>query len=126
MSASVLVRGALFRAPEGRTSSGGRPLVRATIKAQSATDNNAVDYWNLLVFSESTREQLMELRDGDHHLAVQGPLKLEIFNGKLQRTVFVDQVLALRTKKKRKEKPEPSRPDPKATMETDLDDPIPF
>ncbi len=53
----------------------------------------------------------MRLNEGDK-LAAQGSLKLEIYNGKISRTVFVDAILPLRAppreKKAKAEKPAPT------------------
>ena len=40
MTAHVLITGALFRAPEQRTSKAGKPFWTATIKARMATPRN--------------------------------------------------------------------------------------
>jgi single-stranded DNA-binding protein len=124
MTVSVLVSGALFRAPESKNSQSGKTYVKATIRTEGTTDS-AFDYWNILSFSDGASSELMLLTDGDR-VAVQGKLKVEVYNGRLQRTVFVDQVLALRARKKRKDGPEPSKCDPEPARETDLNDPIPF
>jgi single-stranded DNA-binding protein len=95
MTVHILVSGTLFKNPEQRTSSKtGKTYATASIRTASA-DNTAADFWNLLVFSETVQAELMRLTEGDK-LAVQGSLKLEIYNGKISRTVFVDHVLALR------------------------------
>jgi single-stranded DNA-binding protein len=94
MTVAVLVSGALFKNPELRTSSKGKTYATASIRTASA-DNSAADFWNLLIFSETVQTELMRLTEGEK-LAVQGSLKLEIYNGKISRTVFVDAILPLR------------------------------
>ena len=93
MSVHILVSGSLFKNPELKTSKSGKTYATASIRTASA--DTAADFWNLLVFSETVQTELMRLTDGEK-LAVQGSVKLEIYNGKISRTVFVDSVLALR------------------------------
>jgi hypothetical protein len=94
MSVHILVSGSLFKNPEQRTSKSGKTYATASIRTASA-DNSAADFWNLLIFSETVAAELMRLSEGDK-LAAQGSLKLEIYNGKISRTVFVDAILPLR------------------------------
>lgn len=98
MSVSVLVSGALFRQPEQRTSQNGKAYVRATLKTSGAES----EFWSLMSFSSTASSALLELQDGDR-LAAQGSLKVELYQGKISRTIFVDQVMALRAKKKRRD-----------------------
>jgi hypothetical protein len=138
MTVHILVSGTLFKNPEQRTSSKtGKAYVTASIRTASA-DNSTADFWNLLAFGDTVQAELLRLSEGDK-LAAQGSLKLEIYNGKISRTVFVDSVLALRAPpKERKPKAAPVGskaadaavkrsilPDANAT-DPDLDDPIPF
>lgn len=107
MSVAVLITGTLFKEPQQRTSQAGKRYVTASIRTASA-DNTAADFWNLLVFSTSVQEELLRLSEGDK-LAVQGSLKLEIYNGKISRSVFVDAILPLRAPpRERKPKAPPS------------------
>lgn len=135
MSVSVLVSGSLFRSPEQRTSSSGKRYVKATLRA-AAADNSTSEFWDLLCFSETAGAELMRLGDGDR-LAAQGNLKVDLYQPegkppKIQRTIFVDHVLALRPKpKERKAAPAVSVPErvnivPPASRDQDLDDDIPF
>jgi single-stranded DNA-binding protein len=94
MSIHVLVSGSLFKNPEIKTSRSGKTYATASIRTASA-ENSAADFWNLLVFSTSVQEELCRLNEGDK-LSVQGSLKLEIYNGKISRSVFVDAILPLR------------------------------
>jgi single-stranded DNA-binding protein len=108
MTVAVLITGALFRKPESKTSQSGKTYVKATIKTQSAADNSACDFWNVLCFSETGSAELMRLDDTDR-VSVQGTLKLELYQGKISRTVFADQVLALRAPKRERNKPSSDR-----------------
>ncbi|WMT77466.1 single-stranded DNA-binding protein [Bradyrhizobium sp. Ash2021] len=107
MSVHILISGALFKNPELKTSKTGKTYATASIRTASA-DNNAADFWNLLVFGDTAQAELMRLGEGDK-LSAQGSVKLEIYNGKISRTVFVDHVLALRAPpKERKPKAPPA------------------
>jgi single-stranded DNA-binding protein len=107
MSVFVMVSGSLWKNPEQRTSSKtGKTYATASIRTASA-DNTAADFWNLLIFSETVAGELMRLSEGDK-LAAQGSLKLELYNGKISRTVFVDHILPLRAPPREK-KPKAAR-----------------
>src|SRR5262245_16560415 len=120
MSASVLISGELFRDPERKTSSSGKAFVKATIKTTAA--DNSAEFWSCLIFAETAAAEIMELRAGER-LAAQGQMKLEIFNGRIQRTIFAGAILPLRQKKKRKDKPDTTKP---TSTPPTFDDPIPF
>ena len=96
MTAHVLVTGALFRAPEQRTSKAGKPFVTATIKAK---DGDAAQWWKVLVFSESAGAELLRLSDGDA-VSAQGALRVETYDKdgmtKVSLTCIADAVLPLR------------------------------
>lgn len=119
---SVLVSGELFRDPERKTSQGGKTYVRCTIKTQGA--DNAAEFWSVMSFSETASAELLELHAGER-LAVQGQLKLDLYQGKISRTVFASAVLTLRQKKKPKEKPT-EQPKGTAIERPPFDDSIPF
>ncbi len=128
MSVAILVSGSLFKNPEQRSSSKtGKLFTTASIRTASA-DNTAADFWNLLVFGDTAQADLMRLTEGDK-LAVQGSCKIELFNGKISRTVFVDHILPLRAPPREK-KPKAAAPtsQEQSTTITDpgLDDEIPF
>jgi single-stranded DNA-binding protein len=108
MSVFVLVSGSLWKNPEQRSSSKtGKIFTSASIRTSSA-DNSAADFWNLLVFGDTAQAALMRLGEGDK-LSVQGTFKVEIFNGKISRTIFVDHILPLRAPpKERKPKSPPA------------------
>src|SRR5258708_20849547 len=107
MSVHILVSGALFKNPEIKISRSGKTYATASIRTSSA-DNAAADFWNLLIFSETVSAELMQLTEGDK-LSAQGSLKLEIYNGKISRTVFVDHILPLRAPPREK-KPKAAKP----------------
>jgi single-stranded DNA-binding protein len=114
---AVLVTGALFKAPEGRTSKSGKPFVTATIRAK---DGDAMTFIRIVAFSETAQTELLRLREGDS-LSVQGAFKAELYKPeggepKLSLTVFADHVLALR---------QPPR-ERKTKGATGPDDDIPF
>ncbi len=135
MTVAVLITGVLFRAPETKTSGGGKAYVRASVRA--AAEGESSEFWTVLVFGDTARAELMRLHDGDK-LSVQGKLKLDLYEKEGQsligRTIFADHVLALRAPPKAK-KPkaiaaEPATPSilPPAGRAhgSDLDDDIPF
>jgi len=93
MSAFVLVAGTMLKPPEPRVAKSGKPYVTTVLWADD-------EYWNLVVFSETARAELMRLRPGDN-LAVQGQLQISVYTGKdgrekIGRTILVGDVLALR------------------------------
>lgn len=139
MSTSVLVTGSLFRSPEQKTSSSGKRYVKATLRAATG-DNSPSEFWDLLCFSEAAGAELMRLGDGDR-LAAQGSLKIDLYQPenkapRIQRTVFVDNVLPLRPKPKEKkpkattpapaERTPPPQPTSIIPAADGLDDDIPF
>jgi hypothetical protein len=107
------------------------------MKAASVDPSNS-EFWSVLAFSDTAQAELLRL-DVNEKLSVQGGLKLETYaagNGetKISRTVFADNVLALRTAPREK-KPKTAAPSPAAPLErvnilparsSDLDDDIPF
>jgi hypothetical protein len=109
MSVHILVSGSLFKNPELKTSKSGKSYATASIRTSSA-DGTAADFWNLLVFSETVQAQLLQLTEGEK-LAAQGSAKIELFNGKISRTVFVDAILPLRAAPREK-KPKAAKPAP--------------
>jgi hypothetical protein len=95
VSVHILVSGSLFKkSPEIKTSRSGKTYATASIRTASA-DGTAADFWNLLVFSTSVQEELLRLTEGEK-LSAQGSLKLELYNGKISRTIFVEAILPLR------------------------------
>ena len=133
MSVHVLVTGNLFRAPERKTSATGKGYVRATLKVAGA-DNAPAEFWSALIFSGSAQDEIARLEAGDR-VSLQGSLKLSTYtagNGetRIDRTIFVDGVLALKPApkiKKPKAAAEPAKtPSTEPTRGGDLDDGIPF
>jgi hypothetical protein len=134
----VLVSGTIFREPQRRTSQSGKRYTVATIKAAGA-DNAPADFWSVLCFSDTGQAELLRLGLNEK-LSVQGALKIETYEKdgqtKISRTVFADQVLALRAPPK--EKKSKAAPTPAAERQPlervnilparspDLDDGIPF
>lgn len=97
----ALVTGALFRAPEQRTSKANKPYVTATIKAK---DGDAFQFWRVTAFADAVQAELMRLTDGDA-VSVQGPLKAELYakDGGEQKhslSLIADHVLVLRQPRK--------------------------
>jgi single-stranded DNA-binding protein len=97
MTAFAIVTGALFRAPEQRTSKSGKPFVTATIRAK---DGEASQWWRITAFSETAQAELMRLVDGDA-CSVQGAFKAELYQpeggeAKVSLSIIADRVLALR------------------------------
>jgi hypothetical protein len=120
MTVAILVSGSLFKNPEIKTARSGKSYASASIRTASA-DNATADFWNLLVFSTSVQDELMRLTEGEK-LSVQGSLKLEIYNGKISRSVFVDAILPLRRERKPKAKPAPTSQGQSTATSPDLND----
>lgn len=103
MTAYALISGALFRAPEQKTSKGGKSYAVATVKARA--DDNRSEFWRLTVFSESALTELMRLREGDS-VSVQGPMKAELYKPeggepRISLSLIADSVQPLRAQRKR-------------------------
>jgi hypothetical protein len=130
LSAFALISGALFRAPERKTSKAGKDYVTATVKA---TAGNESEFWRVIVFSESAQGELMRLADGDK-LSAQGSMKIELYRAndgseKISRTLMADGILALKpSPREKKPKPEHAavRTENGAPNGRDFDDPVPF
>lgn len=102
MTAFVLVSGALFRAPELKTSKAGKAYVTGTIKTRA--DDNRSEFWRITAFGETAQSVLMRLGEGDT-IAAQGPMKCELYmpDGKEPRinlSIIADSVTPLRTARK--------------------------
>jgi single-stranded DNA-binding protein len=94
---AALVTGALFKAPESRTSKNGKPFVTATIRAK---DGDATTFIRVVVFIEALCTELLKLKGGDY-VTIQGPLKAELYKpeggeSKLSLSIVADHALALR------------------------------
>jgi single-stranded DNA-binding protein len=95
MSAFAIVTGAVYRAPEQRTSKAGKPFVTATIRAK---EGETTLWWKVVAFSDSAQAELMRLGDS---LSVQGAFKAELYQPeggepKVSLSIIADRVLALR------------------------------
>jgi single-stranded DNA-binding protein len=126
MSAFAIVTGALYRAPEQRTSKAGKPFVTATIRAK---DGEALQWWRVTVFSETAQAEIMRLAEGDS-LAVQGSFKTELYTPdggetKLSLSIIADRVLALRQPPKERKAKTPGDA-PYRGGAAAFDDSIPF
>ncbi len=100
MTAYAIITGALFRAPEQRTSKAGRPFVTATIRVK---DGDASQWWRVTAFSESVQAELMRLDEGES-VCIQGAFKAELYQPeggepKASLSIIADNVLALRQPK---------------------------
>jgi hypothetical protein len=105
-----IVTGALFKAPEQRTSKAGKPFAIATLRVK---DGEASQWWKIVAFSESIQAELLRLSEGDA-LAVQGPFKAELYSKdggepKISLSVVADRVLALRQPPKERTASAPQR-----------------
>jgi single-stranded DNA-binding protein len=94
---AALVTGAIFKAPESRTSKSGKPFVTATIRAK---DGEGFQFVRLVAFSETVQAELLRLHEGES-LTIQGSLKAELYRPeggepKLSLSMVADHVLALR------------------------------
>jgi single-stranded DNA-binding protein len=102
MSASVLVTGTLFRAPESRVAKSGKSFVTATIKCR---DGDRVEWWKICAFSESAGAELARLDDGDV-VSVQGRLEVATYEQggetRIRLSCIADHVLALRQPAKKR------------------------
>lgn len=103
MSASVLVKGTLFRAPESRISKAGNAFVMATLKERNGTEFR---FWKIFAFGETACAELERLGDGDA-LSVQGGFEAKIYEkaakASVSLSVTADHVLALRQPPKKRE-----------------------
>ena len=81
MSLHALATGTLFRTPELKVSKSGKNFVSTTLKTKSG---DAIDFINVLVFSESQGAEMLRLAAGDS-VPVQGTLKAELVT---KRTAF--------------------------------------
>lgn len=126
MTAYALVSGVIFRAPQQKTAKSGKPFTTCTVKA--GADDGGGDFWSVLCFSESAQLELLRLEAGDA-VSVRGKMKLEIYEGKISRSIFADAALGLRpaprTKAKAAKAPTTQETTTTAT-DPGLDDEIPF
>ena len=114
MTADVLISGALFRAPEQKTSKTGRPYVSATLRV---VNGNEAHFWRIFVFSESAQAEMMRLGEGDA-IACQGTPKFELYMPvgaapRISLSMTADHVLALRQAPKERKKKDGHAPPPR-------------
>jgi single-stranded DNA-binding protein len=105
MTASALVSGRIFHAPESRVSKAGKPSVVAKLR-EGAGD--AVVWRNVVAFAEDAREELKGLGDGDG-VAVSGPFSVTTYerNGenRLNHSIVAERAISARRVKKRERAP---------------------
>jgi hypothetical protein len=82
VTAYALITGVIFRAPQQRTSKAGKLYTVCTVKVGS--DDTA-----------SAQLELLRLEVGDS-VAARGKMKLELFEGRISRSIFADAALGLR------------------------------
>jgi hypothetical protein len=143
MSARSIVSGALFRAPESKTSKAGRPYALATIREGTGELRR---WWKAFIFSASAIEEVSRLGDGDP-IAVAGEIDAQIYTpagseSRINWSVRVDAILSARPKpreakpKAKVDRPHRAAPPPKSESRAeslpsdrggrDFDDSIPF
>jgi single-stranded DNA-binding protein len=107
----ALVTGSLFKNPEQKTSSkSGKVFVSATLKVGG--ENGDAEFWAATAFSQSVQTELLRLSAGDA-LSVQGKAKIELWQRdggevKISRSIFVDQVIALRAPPRERKQKQPA------------------
>jgi hypothetical protein len=120
----ALVTGALFRNPQVKVSKTGRDYVTATIVSK---DGDASTFVNLIAFSDSAKEAILALGEGDA-LSAQGKATISVYekNGEHRSSLSIvaDKVLALRQPPKER-KPK-DRDAPYRGGAAAFDDSIPF
>ena len=111
MSTQVLIAGSIYRAPEQKTSQAGRQFVSATVKVGGESGN--ADFWTVMVFSQSSQEELLRLGVGDA-LSAQGSAKIELYRpggsseARISRTIFANAILPLRAPPRERKKKGPA------------------
>jgi hypothetical protein len=127
MTAYALITGVIFRAPTQRTSKAGKPFTSCAVKV--GADDGGGDFWSIICFSESGQLELLRFEAVDA-VAIRGKMKLEIFEGRISRSIFADAALGLRPvprSKAKAAKPAPtSQEQSTTTTDPSLDDSIPF
>jgi single-stranded DNA-binding protein len=100
----ALISGSLFKAPESKTSNNGNAYVSAVMKV---SDGNKTSFVRVSAFSDSAREEIEALRDGDG-LSVVGTLKAEIYEkggeARVSLSLTADRALALKKEKRKRDK----------------------
>jgi Single-strand binding protein family len=123
MTVSIMIAGALFRAPVQKIAKSGKPYVTATIKASVGNES---EFWTALAFGDPEQATLLALAVGEK-VAVQGAMKLEAKAGdgdvKIYPTVFVDALLTLKAAPRERK---PRADNSTQTVDPSLNDSIPF
>lgn len=135
MSALALLSGKLKGDPVTRPTRNGGQVTFFTLRVANGA---ALEYWDVATFSDTVREELGGLSEGDALSAV-GALHVELFEYKgvqrIKRSLTADRILALKPKpKEAKGQPERPRPSQAPTAaspsssrrEVEIDDSIPF
>lgn len=108
MSASVLVSGRLYRAPDRRECRNGQAMATATIKV---IENNAAQWWSVTAFG-AIAEELLRLDAGDV-ASFAGRLEAALYQSntgetKINLKVIADRMIALSPRTATKAAPEPN------------------
>jgi len=110
MSAVALITGALSGEPTTRPTRNGGQVSFFKLKVASG---NKIDFWSVATFSDTAREELAGLTEGDALSAV-GELHVETYewNGatRVNLKLTADRLLALKTKPKARRSPKETRP----------------
>jgi hypothetical protein len=135
MSAYAQISGKLKGDPVTRPTRNGGQVTFFTLRVANGA---ALEYWDVATFSDTVREELGGLSEGDA-LSCVGELRVELFEYKgeqrIKRGLTADRVLALKPKPKEAkgqgERPRPSKAPTAASpsssrREAEIDDSIPF
>jgi hypothetical protein len=110
MTARALISGRIWRDPERKVSSAGKPFVSASVRVGNG---DAAVWWKVLAFNEAAIEELLALRDGDA-ISASGEFRAEIFDGRdgprVGFTLFADRVIS--AKRPKRERPQESKAEP--------------
>ena len=128
MTARSLVNGALFKAPQTKTSKAGRPYAIATIREGTG---ERVRWWKAFVFNEFAIEEILRLGDGDP-IAVSGEFDCELWTpegggeSRLSWKITADAVLSTRAKPKKAKLQDSRQPLETKRWEGGPNDGVPF
>lgn len=96
MTISALASDVIFRSAEVKTSKNGRAFAILKVRVK---DGDSTTWVKAIAFNDHVIAEMQRLADGDH-VAVQGRLKLEIFDkdgqSRIGLTIMADHVVALR------------------------------
>lgn len=102
MTATALVSGKLAKAPERKTSKGGKPYGVANVRVGAG---DAVTWWRVMAFDTEEIERLMELSAGES-VSASGSFNAEVYQSKkdgstkIAFTLLADAVLVPRKRKR--------------------------